>query len=147
MNLLNVKLIENDFGGIVGRLPTRGSEFASGLDLYVPTDDGFMLQSRETRLILLQIAVEIPTGFEGQIRPRSSLNKQGVLCHFGTIDSDYRGNIGVVLTNLSALPVEIDAGMRIAQLVICPVALCEPVEVYSLSDTGRGSGGFGSTGK
>lgn len=93
-------------------------------------------------------AVEIPQGFEGQIRLRSSAAKQGIIIPNapGTIDADYRGEIGIMLRNLTLDRIEISIGMRVAQLVIAPVARAQVVEVEELSVTDRGVGGFGSTG-
>ena len=93
------------------------------------------------------IALEIPEGHEGQIRPRSGLFKNsGVFAIFGTIDSDYRGEIGVQLVNLGRHVFDVEIGMRIAQLVIAPVPTVTYVEAAELTDTARGAGGFGSTG-
>lgn len=93
------------------------------------------------------IAASIPQGWEAQIRPRSSLSAKGILCQLGTIDSDYRGELKVVLVNLSGEPFEIKRGDRIAQLVFQPVgrAALQKVKEFS-SQTARGKGGFGSTG-
>ncbi len=95
------------------------------------------------------LAMALPDGFEGQVRPRSGLAlKHGITCLNtpGTIDSDYRGEVKVVLVNLGTEPFEITRGMRIAQLVVAPVTQATIVEVTSLEETARGSGGFGSTG-
>ena len=127
------------------RMPEYKTDGASGMDLYALEDS--WLWGTETRLFITGLSVEIPGGFEAQIRPRSSMTRRGILCHLGTIDSDYRGYIGVVLTNLSASDQRIKAGDRIAQLVIAPVARVEVVQVEELSDTVRGAGGFGSTGR
>lgn len=128
-------------------LPTRGTSLSSGLDLSVPIDEGARLSSGETRVIMVGVAVEIAAGFEGQIRGRSSLSKRGVLCHLGTIDRDYRGELGVTLTNLSNGPVELKHGSRIAQLVFCPVLLDDAEEGVVDASTERGTRGFGSTDK
>jgi dUTP pyrophosphatase len=95
------------------------------------------------------LAIAIPAGFEGQVRPRSGLAaRHGVTCLNtpGTIDSDYRGEVKVILVNLGSAPFEVTHGLRIAQLVIAPVSRAEVVEVVELPDTARGGGGFGSTG-
>jgi dUTP pyrophosphatase len=95
------------------------------------------------------LIMEIPAGFEGQVRPRSGLAlKYGVTClnSPGTIDSDYRGEVKVILANLGSQDFVITRGMRIAQLVIAPVTRVEIVEIEEASDTQRGTGGFGSTG-
>lgn len=104
----------------------------------------------ERRLVPTGLRIAIPSGYEGQVRARSGWAlKEGVtvLNGPGTIDSDYRGDVSVILINLSAQPVEIRHGDRIAQLVICPVSRMQPVEVSSLDDTARGAGGFGHTGR
>jgi len=118
---------------------------ASGIDLCAAVS--LTIYSGCTARVPLGIAVEIPSGFEGQLRPRSSLNARGILGHFGTIDSDYRGEISAVLTNLSAEKFEVHPGDRIAQLVIAPVERVELVRVEQLSETARGERGFGHTGK
>jgi len=125
--------------------PAYQTAGASGIDLCAAVDD--IIEPGETARISLGIAVEIPAGFEGQLRPRSSLNMRGILGHFGTIDSDYRGEISAVLTNLSHGPFHVYVGHRIAQLVIAPVEHVELVRVEQLSETARGERGFGHTGK
>jgi dUTP pyrophosphatase len=130
-------------------IPTYGSEFAAGLDLYSHSDS--IIESGQTCLVPTGIAIEIPEGFEGQIRPRSGLaysNGITVLNSPGTIDSDYRGEIKVLLINHDpARNVWFDKGSKIAQLVICPIIRPKLQEVQELTETKRGSGGFGSTGK
>jgi len=118
---------------------------ASGIDLCASTDHEFA--PGETQRLCVPLCVEIPDGFEGQVRPRSSLSARGILCHFGTIDSDYRGQLAVVITNLSRDRIELLRGDRIAQLVIAPVERVELVRVEQLSETARGERGFGHTGK
>jgi dUTP pyrophosphatase len=135
---------------------TRATEGSSGLDLQCfefsfsgPERCRFeKIDVHPTRSAILWtgIAVEIPDGYEGQIRPRSSISKQGLYVHLGTIDSDYRGEIGVIVTNAGKRAVRIEKGARIAQLVISPVARPEIEQVEALSETKRGAGGFGSTG-
>lgn len=122
------------------------SDGASGIDIVCPVDiiPGSYLGNR----IFCGFCLEIPYGFEGQIRPRSSLSALGLNIHFGTIDNDYRGEISVIF---NWIPSErysvVKKGERIAQLVICPVQRCEIEFVDELSTTKRGNGGFGSTGK
>ncbi len=104
----------------------------------------------ERRAVPTGIAIEIPDGYEGQVRPRSGRAiKEGLamINSPGTIDADYRGEVKVLLVNLGHAPIIIEPGDRIAQLVIAPVARVEIVEVDSLADTPRGSGGFGHTGR
>lgn len=135
---------------------------ASGMDLCVEndlapgcwpeTEHGYTLNLRlapmQTVLLGTSIAVSIPAGWEGQIRPRNSLSAKGILCQLGTIDSDYRGELKVVLINLSGEPFEVKRGDRIAQLVFQVVgrATLQRVEQFS-KQTERGEAGFGSTGK
>ena len=128
--------------------PAYQTAGASGIDLCAAHDA--VIPPGETGRIGTAIAVEIPVGMEGQIRPRSSLSAMGVLCHFGTIDSDYRGELRVVLSNLLLEDGDafvINRGDRIAQLVIAPVERVELVRVEVLSETARGERGFGHTGR
>ncbi|MGI9395156.1 MAG: dUTP diphosphatase [Boseongicola sp.] len=135
-------------------LPSYESSGAAGADVRAnfPQDSrqGVTLEPLERHLIPTGLAVEIPEGFEIQVRPRSGLAlKKGisVVNSPGTIDSDYRGPLGVILVNLGAEPVHIAHGDRIAQLVVAPVVRAKLVATDSLSQTSRGSGGFGSTGQ
>jgi len=126
--------------------PAYQTAGASGIDLCAAVS--MTIYPGYTAGVPLGISVEIPTGFEGQLRPRSSLSANGILGHFGTIDSDYRGEIVAVLTNLSiGQNRRITKGERIAQLVIAPVERVELVRVEQLSETARGERGFGHTGK
>jgi dUTP pyrophosphatase len=128
-------------------LPGYQTEHAAGMDLRCA--DGFTLYPNERRLVPTGLKVAIPPGYEGQIRPRSGLAlKHGIsmVNTPGTIDADYRGEIGVLLINHSADVVTFNAGDRIAQFVICPVARAELIVVDALEETERGEGGFGSTG-
>jgi dUTP pyrophosphatase len=143
---LSVKL-KRHFSDV--QLPTRATEFASGWDLYAyrPHAD-LMLLPGSKGIVNTGISIEIPEGYEGQIRPRSGMAaKQGLVACFGTIDSDYRGLIGVNLFNHSFTSAIIEHGQRIAQLVIAPVLKVSFEEVLELSETTRGSNGFGSSGK
>jgi dUTP pyrophosphatase len=129
-------------------IPEYKSNGAAGLDLY--SVEEVILSSRSRFLVSTGIALEIPPGYEGQIRPRSGLAVTSgvtVLNSPGTIDSDYRGEIKVLLINFGTHSVLLNAGTRIAQLVIVPVARVEVQEVDDLSNTQRGSKGFGSTGR
>jgi dUTP pyrophosphatase len=129
------------------RLPTRGSQFAAGLDLY--SIESLAIAARGGRaLVHTGLAVAIPHGFYGRVAPRSGLAiKHGLDVLAGVIDSDYRGEILCALINHGDEQVWIEAGMRVAQLVIESIATPEPVWSEDLSETGRGGGGFGSTGK
>lgn len=132
-------------------LPKYHSPLAAGFDLLadVPADAPIELAPGERKLIPTGLALEIPAGFEGQVRPRSGLAlKQGLTClnSPGTIDADYRGEVGVILINHSEDLVFVRRGERIAQLVISPVVHANLIEVAELSDSSRGEGGFGSTG-
>ncbi len=130
------------------RLPHRATAGAAGLDLAALVET--TIASGCWALLRTGLALAIPEGFEGQVRPRSGLAvKQGVtvLNAPGTIDSDYRGEVQVALINFNREAVTIAAGDRIAQLIIAPVVCPEVVEVEALDQTNRGAGGFGSTGR
>lgn len=130
-------------------LPLYQSAGASGMDLHADITEPIALASLERRLIPTGIVMEIPSGFEAQVRPRSGLAlKHGITCLNapGTIDADYRGEVCVLLANLSAVEFIVRPGERIAQLVIAPVARIRWDEAQGLSETARGTGGFGSTG-
>jgi dUTP pyrophosphatase len=121
---------------------------AVGMDLAAAIDAPIVLASLERARVPCGFAVAIPRGYEGQIRPRSGAAwKHGLSIPNapGTIDPDYRGEVAVLLVNLGKEPVTVEPGQRIAQLVICPVADAELVEVGTLASTARGSGGFGHT--
>jgi dUTP pyrophosphatase len=131
-------------------LPTYHSAGAAGMDLLADVEHAVTLGPLDRCAVPTGIAVEIPAGFEGQVRPRSgrALREGLTLLNTpGTIDSDYRGEIQVIVVNLGRAPVTIERGDRIAQLVIAPVARATLVEVEDLTDTHRGSGGFGHTGR
>jgi dUTP pyrophosphatase len=130
-------------------LPQYMTEGSSGMDLFASLEKEVILEPGERKLIPTGISVAIPKGFEGQIRPRSGLairNGIGIINGPGTIDSDYRGEIGVLLINFSIEPFTIRDGDRIAQMVITRVsrAICEEVDI--LPPTQRQGGGFGHTG-
>ncbi len=125
---------------------TQGS---SGMDLFASLDEEITLQPGERRMVPTGISLALPKGYEGQIRPRSGLAIQKgitILNTPGTIDSDYRGEIKVLLINLGSEPYTIKNGDRIAQMVISPVSQAILVEVQELPPTGRQEGGFGHTG-
>lgn len=130
-------------------LPAYGSAEAAGLDLCAAIDQIVTLAPGGRALVPTGIAIALPKGYEGQVRPRSGLAlKYGVtiLNAPGTIDSDYRGEIGVILINLDSEPFQIQRGDRIAQLVIAPISRIQWKAVSTLEETKRGEGGFGSTG-
>ena len=133
-------------------IPRRHSAGAAGMDLLAAVAPGapLTIAPRERILVPTGLAISLPEGFEAQIRPRSGLaltHGVTVLNAPGTIDCDYRGEIGVILANHGSAPFEIKRGDRIAQLVVAPVVAAELVEVESLEESARGSRGFGSTGK
>lgn len=132
------------------KLPQYETAGASGMDLGVLTEEGkgVMLWPGEIICFGTGLAVQLPVNTEGQVRSRSGLSAKGVVVAggIGTIDCDYRGEIKVILTNISNEPVLIKHHMRVAQLVICPVIRANPVCVESLDPTLRGGSGFGSTG-
>lgn len=140
MNIRVMRLTEN------ASIPTYATTWAAGMDLYSSNDSPIYLRPGEIRKIPTGIAVEIPTGYNGEVRGRSGWSLKGLWVALGTIDADYRGEIGVICKNVSRNLVQINEGMRIAQLVIAPVESCVVEMVESLSDTARGCGGFGSTG-
>jgi dUTP pyrophosphatase len=130
-------------------LPRYQTDGAAGLDLLADIDGEWTLAPLERRAVPTGLALALPVGFEGQVRPRSGLAlKSGVTClnSPGTIDSDYRGEVQVILANLSTTPFTLRRGERVAQLVIAPVVRAALLEVEVLPVTTRGSGGFGSTG-
>ena len=130
-------------------LPEYETADSAGLDLRAHLDEPLDLEPGARALVPTGLRLEIPAGFEGQVRPRSGLAlKRGltVLNAPGTIDADYRGDVGVILINLSAEPQRVEPGERIAQLVFAAATRAILVEVDSLEETERGVGGFGSTG-
>lgn len=130
-------------------LPAYATDASAGLDLMAATDEAVTLQPGERCLIPTGLAMALPAGFEAQVRPRSGLAlKQGitVLNSPGTIDADYRGEVGVILINLGQEPFTVERGQRIAQMVVAPVTQLAWQEVTDLEASARGSGGFGSTG-
>ncbi|HEY1878542.1 MAG TPA: dUTP diphosphatase [Caulobacteraceae bacterium] len=130
-------------------LPAYESEGAAGMDLRAAVEEPLVLQPGERAATPTGIAIALPIGFEGQVRPRSGFAlREGVttLNTPGTIDCDYRGEVKVILINHGAKPVTIVRGDRIAQLVVAPVVQATWAEVQSLDETARGAGGFGSTG-
>jgi dUTP pyrophosphatase len=132
-------------------LPQYQSALAAGFDLLaaVPAEAPVVLASGGRALIPTGIAIALPQGYEGQVRPRSGLAARHgitVLNAPGTVDADYRGEIQIILANLGSEPFAVGRGMRIAQLIIAPVQQVTLVETVTLDSTARGHGGFGSTG-
>ncbi|MHC4453736.1 MAG: dUTP diphosphatase [Planctomycetota bacterium] len=130
-------------------LPSYMSQAASGMDLYAAVENQTIVERNEIKLIPTGIYIALPFGFEAQVRPRSGLAlKHGItlINSPGTIDSDYRGEIGIILGNQGKDKFVVERGMRIAQLVVQPVVHAELEEVVELEDTHRGEGGFGHTG-
>jgi len=150
-----LKLLWEDWADRSLGLPAYETPGSAGADIranLLPEDreTGFTLDPMHRSVVPTGLRVEIPAGFEMQIRPRSGLAlKHGITLPNtpGTIDSDYRGPLGVALVNLGAEPYTIRHGDRIAQMIVAPVIQVQFQEVDALSDTARGTGGFGSTGK
>ncbi|TWT44897.1 Deoxyuridine 5'-triphosphate nucleotidohydrolase [Phycisphaerae bacterium RAS1] len=131
-------------------LPRYQSEHAAGLDLHAAVNEPLVIHPGDVRLVPTGLFVEIPIGFEGQIRARSGMAlKHGLIVPNapGTIDADYRGQVQVIVGNCAREPFTITRGMRIAQLVIAPVQMVDIQETTHLSETARGAGGFGHTGR
>lgn len=146
MDKLIVKIINRS----ANPLPSYATEGSSGMDLRADLEESITLQSLERRLIPTGLFIGLPMNYEAQIRPRSGLAvKQGITClnSPGTIDADYRGELKVVLINLSSDPQTIHPGDRIAQMVIQKVEKIILNQVDELDSTVRGEGGFGHTGK
>lgn len=130
-------------------VPTYGSEFSAGCDLYACLDEPVVIEPHCTVLIKTGIALEIPVGYAGLIYARSGLASKRNLApanKVGVVDSDYRGEVMVALHNHGLQPQSVEHGERIAQMVITPFLSASFIEVESLSETVRGEGGFGSTG-
>ena len=131
------------------QLPGYSTDHSAGMDLRANLDEPVTLKTLERKLIPTGLFIELPVGYEAQVRPRSGLAlKKGlsVLNTPGTIDADYRGEIGVILINLSNEEVTIEPGERICQMVIAKHEQAELIQVEVLNETERGAGGFGSTG-
>ena len=145
MNEVDIKIIANK-GAVVPCYKTAG---AAGADVCALLGDKVVLKPGERTILPTGLFFEIPKGYEIQVRPRSGLaakNGVTVLNTPGTIDSDYRGELKVILINLGDSDFEISSGDRIAQIVVAPVTLGNFIQVESISETERGTGGFGSTG-
>lgn len=142
---MNIKIINTS----QHPLPSYETIASAGMDLRANLSAPITLKSLERTIVKTGLFIELPIGYEAQVRPRSGLAaKKGitVLNSPGTVDADYRGEIGVILVNLSAEEFIIENGERIAQLIIAKHERAEWVEVEKLSETSRGEGGFGSTG-
>jgi dUTP pyrophosphatase len=130
-------------------LPSPASPGSAGFDLRAAVDGEVVIRPGERLLVPTGLVLEIPPGWEGQVRPRSGLALRhgiAIVNAPGTIDSDYRGEVGVILINLGETPFPVKRGDRIAQLVLSPVQRVEWEEAEELEESGRGDGGFGSTG-
>ena len=148
MNQPEILIVKCEHGADLP-LPSYQTDGAAGLDLMAALESDIILAPGSFEAIPTGLSMAIPQGYEVQIRPRSGLAfKQGVtvLNSPGTIDSDYRGEVKIALINHGAEPVTISHGMRIAQMVVAPLARAILTETDSLDDTKRGAGGFGSTG-
>jgi len=131
-------------------LPFYATEHAAGMDLRAAVEEEVVLDPGQHTLVPTGLAMALPEGFEAQVRPRSGLAlKHGitVLNSPGTVDADYRGEVGVILINHGDTPFHIRRGERIAQMIVAPVTRAELFEVEQLPDTARGEGGFGSSGR
>jgi dUTP pyrophosphatase len=146
MDTISVNIINKSSN----ELPAYATEGSAGMDLRANLDQAITLQSLERMLIPTGLFIELPDGYEAQIRPRSGLAiKQGITClnSPGTIDSDYRGELKVILINLSNEPQLLSHGDRIAQMIISSVDKANLILVQEINSTHRGEGGFGHTGK
>lgn len=145
MSKVNVKIVNKS----PNALPQYSTSQAAGMDIRASISEPVTLAPLERKLVPTGLFIELPVGYEAQIRPRSGLaikNGITVLNTPGTIDSDYRGEINVILVNLSNEPFTINSGDRICQMVIAKHEQAEFIEVTSLDETERGAGGFGHTG-
>lgn len=145
MSKVSVKIVNKSSNA----LPQYSTEQAAGMDIRANNPEPIVLSPLERKLIPTGLFIELPVGYEAQIRPRSGLaikNGITVLNTPGTIDSDYRGEINVILVNLSNEPFTVNMGDRICQMVIAKHEQAEFVQVSTLDDTERGNGGFGHTG-
>ena len=145
MSKIRVKLLREN-----ARIPTYGTEFSAGADLYACLEAPVAILPGETRAIPTGLAMEVPVGCAGLVYARSSMGvKRGLAPanKVGVIDSDYRGEIMVMLHNHSSVPQTVEHGERVAQMLITPVLTPAYESAEELSDTVRGAGGFGSTGK
>lgn len=135
---IKIKLLNN------GKLPIKKTEGAACYDCY--SNEEIEIKGGQTKIIKLGFALELPSGYYAEIRGRSGLSASGILCHIGTIDEDYRGEVGAIITNLNPAAKLFNKGERICQMMIKPILETDFVETDELSETKRGLGGFGSTG-
>ncbi|MBU2494438.1 MAG: dUTP diphosphatase [Bacteroidetes bacterium] len=145
---IKIKRISDQFSDIP--LPEYATSGSSGMDLRAAVTDKLILRAGKVAMVPTNLSVEIPLGYEIQVRPRSGLAAKhgiGVLNSPGTIDSDYRGEIKTILFNFGDTDFEINRGDRISQMVISKVYIADLIEENDLSDSVRGAGGFGHTGK
>ncbi len=143
---MNVKIVNHSRHP----LPEYKTKASAGMDIRAYLDQAVILHPLERALIPTGLFIELPEGYEAQIRPRSGLALNeglGLLNSPGTLDADYRGEIGIIVVNLSNRTIIIEDGERICQMVINKIEQAEWIEVEELSDTERGKGGFGHTGK
>lgn len=140
MNKLNVKI--KLLNG--GKMPEMKTQGAAAFDVYC--NEAAILKPGETKIIKLGFALEVPAGYYAEIRGRSGLSSKGYLAATGTIDADYRGEVGAIITNTTADKFIIDQGDRVAQMQFKPVLDVSFNQVEELTETERGAGGFGSTG-
>jgi dUTP diphosphatase len=146
MSTITVRIINRS----PNALPEYATEGSAGMDLRANLDSPVVLQPMERRLIPTGIFLELPMGYEAQVRPRSGMAiKHGITClnSPGTVDSDYRGELKVILINLSAEAHTLHSGDRIAQMVVSPVTRVNWKEAEEINETARAAGGFGHTGK
>jgi len=146
---VSVKIARVNPGSNDVPLPTYATEGSAGMDICAAVEQAVTLAPGQTSLIPSGFSIELPVGFEAQVRPRSGLaakHSVGILNSPGTIDSDYRGEVKIILANFGKEPFVVKRGDRIAQMVIHRYARVEWQEVGTLNDTARGEGGFGHTG-
>lgn len=145
---IKIKRLSNEFSDIP--LPAYSTEGSAGMDIRAAVKDELIIEPGKVSLVPTNLSVEIPKGYEIQVRPRSGLaanHSVGILNSPGTIDSDYRGEIKIILMNFGDQPFTIHKGDRIAQLVVSKVYSAKIVETENLNSSKRGEGGFGHTGK
>ena len=145
---IKIKRISNEFSDVP--LPAYATEGSAGMDIRAAVKDELIIEPGKVSLVPTNLSVEIPKGYEIQVRPRSGLaanHSIGILNSPGTIDSDYRGEIKIILINFGDQPFTIHKGDRIAQLIVSKVYSAKIVETENLNSSRRGEGGFGHTGK